>query len=58
MKLLPLLAGEPAAVWHVIVAQNTGDSPFPPIQSFLATESEIKKAVDQLRRDAMKGGAK
>jgi hypothetical protein len=56
MKLLPTVAGEPPAVWHLVMTQNAGDvSPFPPIKSYLATESEIRKAVEQFRRDAMKG---
>jgi hypothetical protein len=55
MKLLPTVECEPPAVWHLVFVQVPGDSPFSPIQSFLATESEIREAVEQFRRDAMKG---
>ena len=50
MNLLPLLEGEQPAVWHVVIVKDPGDSPFPPIQSFLAMESEVAKAVKSFRQ--------
>jgi hypothetical protein len=55
MKLLPTVESEPPAVWHLVMTKDAGDSRFPPIKSYLATESEIREAVEQFRRDAMKG---
>jgi hypothetical protein len=55
MSILKLaVAGEEPAVWHVVVVRDVPPAgALPPIQSMLATESEMRKAVEQMRRSAM-----
>jgi hypothetical protein len=57
MKQLTLVEGELPAVWHVVVVKDSAVAKplLPPIQTFLATESEMRKAVELFRRKTIKG---
>jgi hypothetical protein len=50
MTLLKLITGETPSVWHVVIIKDGAQrSELPPVQSFLATESEVRKCVAMFR---------